>query len=81
MFKIFKSGNDKYIGCITNIKMEDYKMTTENGKTLERKFEIVRNERELVKIYLRDFAERKLTKKRFIEILDLMYKNTDNWIS
>lgn len=55
-------------------------MTTEN-KTIERKFEIVRNERELVKIYLRDFTEKKITKKKFIEILNTMYKTTDKWIS
>ena len=80
MFKIFKNGNDKYIRMYYKFKMEDYKMTTEN-KTIERKFEIVRNERELAKMYLRDFTERKLTKKKFIEILNRMYKTTDSWIS
>lgn len=36
------------------------------------------NERELAKIYLQEFSQKKLTKKRFLEILTRLYKNTDS---
>ena len=36
------------------------------------------NERELAKIYLQEFLQKKLTKKRFLEVLTRLYKNTDS---
>lgn len=46
---------------------------------INKKFEVLRNERELVKIYLWDLKENKDIDK-FVDTIELMFKNTDDMI-
>ena len=46
---------------------------------INKKFEVLRNERELVKIYLWDLKENKDIDK-FVDTIELMFKNTEDII-
>ena len=47
-------------------------------KTKEEKLEIFENERKLVAIYLREFAQGKLTKNKFIETVARTMHNSES---
>lgn len=59
------------ISVLNTLKINGGNKMTDLEKTLL-------NERELAKIYLQEFLQKKLTKKRFLEVLTRLYKNTDS---
>lgn len=65
--------NNKNVRTKGDKQME--KMKSENEQ-----LRILKNERALVAIYLREFNEKKMTKKHFIEVIARTLRNTEEFL-